>query len=219
MIPGTFVLCTLHLYILKLFCRRRFRHKAKRKPFVKDPSPLSLLTRLPAVCRTEQRLPEPMCAWRYQSLKQKLARPEEQKRLQMLRAGEFKSSPAMWNPTFETLFLLVGKLIALQFWVKACFFQRKYKRDLAFSVRLGQPYPLCSSTLCFSLGPRFTPPQWNWHRLKGRIASKMWSGWREEWEGTSMEPLSHPRLSTLHQIYAISVSPTLPIIICLKTRP
>jgi hypothetical protein len=26
-----------------------------------------------------------------------------------------QKQPAMWNPTFETLFLLVGKLIALQF--------------------------------------------------------------------------------------------------------
>lgn len=71
----------------------------------KNPLPLSLLPLPPPACCTEQRLPEPMCPYRYQSLTQKLATLEEQKRLQMLRAGEFKSSLAMWNPTFETLSL------------------------------------------------------------------------------------------------------------------
>lgn len=73
------------------------------EPRTKTPLPLSLLTLLPPACCTEQGLPEPVCPCRYQSLTQKLAMLEEWKRLQMLRAGEFKSSLAMWNPTFETL--------------------------------------------------------------------------------------------------------------------
>lgn len=73
----------------------------------------------------------------------------------MLKAGEFKSSPAMWNPTFETLFLLVGKLVTIQFWVKTlCFLQRKYKRALAFPAEAEAGLPFVgSSTLCFSPWP------------------------------------------------------------------
>lgn len=47
-------------------------------------------------------------------LRANLATLEEEKRLQMLGTGEFKSSPAMRNPTLETPFLWAGKLIALQ---------------------------------------------------------------------------------------------------------
>lgn len=141
------------------------------EPCLKNSLPLSRLAWLPSASRTELRLPEPVCLWGYQALTQNLATTEEWKWLQMLRAGKFKSSPAMWNPTFETLFLLVGKLITLQCWVRSlCFFQRKYKRELAFSASAEAAPTRCgSSALCFSFGPRFTPPSSDWHWLKGRL--------------------------------------------------
>jgi hypothetical protein len=105
----------------------------------------------------------------------------------------------MWNPTFETLFLLVGKLIALQFWVKTlCSFSGNIKEPLPSLLRLRQPYPLWLINLVLRVGPRFTPPPCDWHWLKGRILAKMWSGWTEGC-GARMEPLSHLQLPALYQ--------------------